>query len=135
MFGSSEIAVATAVSCAFGMLSSLARVTQGNGALRTLAMNAGAVWLAAFVIASKASVDLPGAVLIGLGVGMAGTTVLEVIETGVLAVARRMVGTQTITVDEMNQRLGDERNRVQTVFAEASLEKRKEERENDDRPD
>ena len=133
-FGSSEVAVVTAVSCAFGMLSSLARVKQGMGGigvLRALAMNAGAVWLAAFVIASKAHVDLPGCVLIGLGVGRAGTPVLEVIETGVLAVARRLVGPAMVTAEELDHRLGDERNRVAAVFAEASVEKHKEQNDDD----
>lgn len=124
--GASQIAIVAAVSCAFGMLSSLSRVQKGMAAVRSLAMNAGAVWLAAFVIASKTNVDLAGCVLIGLGVGMAGTAVLEVIEKGVLAVTYRLIGAPVVTVEELDQRLGDERNRVQAVFAEAAVEKHKE---------
>lgn len=127
--GALDMAIVTALSCAFGLLSSLSRVHKGMAGLRSLIMNAGAVWLAAFVIAAKTHADLPGGVLIGLGVGLAGSAVLEVIEQGVLVVTRRMIGPDVVTVEEFEQRLGDERNRVQAVFAEASVEKNKEQGE------
>ena len=124
--GAIDMGIVTALSCAFGMLSSLSRVHKGMAAIRSLVMNAGAVWLAAFVIASKTHADLPGGVLIGLGVGLAGSAVLEVIEKGVLAVTYRIVGAPVVTVEELDQRLGDERNRVAAVFAEAAVQKDKE---------
>ena len=124
--GAIDMGIVTALSCSFGMLSSLSRVHKGMAAIRSLVMNAGAVWLAAFVIAAKTHADLPGGVLIGLGVGLAGSAVLEVIEKGVMAAAHRMSGTPMVTVEELDQRIGDERNRIAAVFAEASVEKHKE---------
>ena len=124
--GAFDMALVTALSCTFGMLSSLSRVHKGVAGLRSLIMNAGAVWLAAFVIAAKTHADLPGGVLIGLGVGLAGTAVLEVIENGVLGITRRVVGAPLVTVEELDQRLGDLRNAAQVVFAEAAIEKHKE---------
>lgn len=123
--GAIDMGLVTAVSCAFGMLSSMSRLHKGLAGVRSLIMNAGAVWLAAFVIAAKTHADLPGGVLIGLGVGLAGSAVLEVIERGVLAVTYRIMGEPVVTVEELEQRLGDERNRVAAVFAEASVEKHK----------
>ena len=124
--GALDIAIVTAFSCAFGMLSSMSRVHRGVAGLRSLIMNAGAVWLAAFVIAAKTNADLPGGVLIGLGVGLAGSAVLEVIEKGVLVVARRMVGPEVVTVEELDQRIGDLRNAAQAALSEQIVEKHKE---------
>lgn len=116
--GTAQIATVTAISCAFGMLSSLSRVQKGMSAVRSMAMNAGAIWLAAFVIASKAPVDLAGCVLIGLAIGMAGTPVLEAIEKGALGIVQRMVGAPVVTMDELERRLGDVRNAAQAALAE-----------------
>lgn len=120
--GTLEIATVTAISCAFGMLSSLSRVQKGMSAVRPMVMNAGAIWLTAFVVASKAPVDLSGCVLIGLAIGMAGTPVLEAIEKGALGIVQRMVGAPVVTVEELERRLGDVRNAAQAALAEQAVE-------------
>lgn len=120
--GNTQIATVTAISCAFGMLSSLSRVQKGMSAVRPMIMNAGAIWLAAFVLASKTPVDLAGCVLIGLGVGMAGTPILEAIEKGALGLVQRMIGAPVVTMEELERRLGDVRNAAQAALAEQAVE-------------
>lgn len=117
------VALVTAVSCVFGMLSSLSRVkaAQETG-LRYLFMNAGAVWLASFVLASSGEADIPRAVMIGLGVGLAGTKILEIFERGIIGTAERMFGAKPVMQHELDKRLGDERDQVQSALAEVKLE-------------
>jgi hypothetical protein len=128
--GVATTALATAMSCAFGMLSSLSRVqaARGHSAIKALAMNAGAVWLTAFVAAVKLHADLPGAVLIGLGVGLAGTTALEAVERGTLALIARVAGAPVVTHKQLDERLGDERNRTQAALSEGRVVVRDKER-------
>lgn len=123
-----EVALITAASCAFGMLSSLSRVQAlaGRSAVRTMAMNAGAVWLASFVLALLARAEIAGVVLIGLGVGLAGTAVLEVIEKGAVGLAQRLAGAPVVTRSELDERLGDERNRVTAAIAEQAVQRHQE---------
>lgn len=114
-----EVVVVTGVSCAFGMLSSLSRVNdvRGRGAKFVL-MNAGAVWIAALVIVLQARMGLAGCAMVGLGVGLGGTAVLEIIERGTIALAARMMGNQIVSRDEFHEELGRNRQRTQKAVSE-----------------
>ncbi len=112
----------TLVACTFGMLSSLSRVKQTalrDGGVRALALNAGAVWTAALVLSFRSEAALSGCALIGLGVGLAGTTILEVIERGAVAVAQRLGGIDTpVSKEEFHEKIGDVRQKAQVAISE-----------------
>lgn len=119
----SGMAVVTGVSCVFGMLSSASRILEAKtpGAARQLLMNAGAVWIAAFSLGLFTAASLAGAALIGLGVGLAGTKVLEVIEAGAIALALRITGQKPVTHGELDQAVGEVRQRAQAAISEQAL--------------
>lgn len=122
------VAGVTLIACTFGMLSSLSRVRQSarERAWYSLAMNAGAVWTAALVLAFRSEAALSGCALIGLGVGLAGTTVLEVIERGAVAIAQRLAGVDMpVSTDELHEKIGDVRQETAKALAERAVERRR----------
>lgn len=129
------VTIVTVIACGFGMVSSLSRVRESarRASRRALVLNAGAVWTAALVLAFRSEAALSGCALIGLGVGLAGTTVLEVIERGAVAIAQRLAGIETpVSKQEFEQKLGDVRNSAQVAVSERRREEKA--REND-KPD
>lgn len=114
------MAVVTGLSCTFGMLSSLSRVLDARtpGAARQMLMNGGAVWIAAFSLGVLTQASLAGAALLGLGVGLAGTKVLEVIEAGAVGVANRVSGTKPVTLEQLAEKLGEVRQDTQKAVSE-----------------
>jgi len=129
------VAVLTLLSCAFGMASSLARVEDAKAfkqARRQLIWNAGGVWIASLMIALMTKSDLPWSLGIGLGVGMAGTRVLEVLENGVVGLTRR-VAPGADGLDEVRRELSDIRKQTQAAISEERVSKdRKAKGANDD---
>jgi hypothetical protein len=125
------VALVTGVSCLFGMLSSASRIqiAPGLSATRVVLMNGGAVWIAAFSLAAFTEAKMASAALIGLGVGLAGTKALEVIEAGAVALAQRVSGKQPVTREEMQQMIGDVRNDTQAVVSDINVRTRKRLRE------
>lgn len=87
-----DIMLVTALSCSAGILAAMARTQMSWAAVRSAAMNALAIWIAAFVLALETHADLGMALGIGLGVGLAGTEALEMFKRGALALARRIAG-------------------------------------------
>lgn len=128
------IATVTGVSCIFGMLSSMSRLEViKQKAIRQLLMNAGAVWLSAFIIAAKTDPEITTAAMIGLGVGLAGTKILEIMELGVLTLTYRLTGVQPVEkqdleekIGDVNQKLGDVRQEAQKAVSEVRLQIRNE---------
>jgi ribosomal protein L16/L10AE len=112
--GLSQIGVGlvAGISAGFGMLSSVSRAQRAKGwAVRTLLMNGGAVWIAAFCAASLTTKDPALVAMIGLGVGLAGTRALEVVEIGALTVLSRVSGKTE----------GEKRQQDQNLLAAAKL--------------
>lgn len=117
----------TSLSCTFGMLSSASRLRSASsaGGWRTILLNAGAVYTAALVLATETTRALTGVALVGLGVGLAGTTILEVIERGAIAIAQRLAGVETpVSKQEFHEQLGDVRQKAQVAVAEIRLEEK-----------
>jgi hypothetical protein len=121
------IALVTGISCLFGMLSSASRIqiAPGLSATRVVLMNGGAVWIAAFSLSVFTAAGLASAALIGLGVGLAGTKALEVIEAGAVALAQRVSGKQPVTREEMQKMLGDVRNDTQAAVSDINVRQRR----------
>jgi hypothetical protein len=86
------------------------------------------VWTAAFALASAWRAELPTAALIGLGIGLAGTKALELIESGVL----RAMGKQPVTRAEVEDIVGNLRNDTQAVVSEINVKSRRERKEKGD---
>jgi hypothetical protein len=124
-------ALVTGISCLFGMLSSASRIPMAPGlsATRIVLMNGGAVWIAAFSLAAFTEAKMASAALIGLGVGLAGTKALEVIEAGALALAQRVSGKQPVTKEEVAQIIGDLRNDTQAAVSDINVRTRRRLRE------
>jgi hypothetical protein len=125
------MAAVTGASCLFGMLSSASRLAAVGpvSAVRIVLMNGGAVWIAAFALAVFTQAGLATAALIGLGVGLAGTKALEVIEGGAVALAQRISGKtleQPVTRHEMEEMLGDLRNDTQAAVSDINVRQRRE---------
>lgn len=111
----------------FGMISSLSRLRGAafGGELRTVAFNAGAVITASFALAMEVEASVEITALIGLGVGLGGTPILEIFERGAIALAARAWGSaMPVSKDEMDQAIGDLRNQTQAMRAEQNRENR-----------
>lgn len=130
-----EIAAVTAVSSAFGMLSSASRLADmaPRRTALTLMMNGGAVWIAAFAISITTGAQLAATALIGLGVGLAGSKVLEVVEAGAVAVAQRLSGKEPMTREDVERIVGDLRNDSAAAFAEVNVKRRRDREARDKR--
>lgn len=118
------VVIVVMIATLFGMLSSLARVQEREGprAIRQLLLNAGAVWITALAIALQLEASLPLCALIGLGIGLAGSAALEVVERGTIAIANRILGIEGIvTKPELDERIGEVRQSAQIAMSEANL--------------
>lgn len=112
------------LSCTFGMLSSASRLRPASsaGGWRTILLNAGAVYTAALILAIETTRALTGVALVGLGVGLAGTTILEVIERGAIAIAQRLAGVESpVSKQEFHEQLGDVRQKAQVAVSELQV--------------
>jgi len=113
--------VITVIACGFGMVSSISRIAaaEKKNAGRSLALNAGGVWIAALALALQFKTSLPMSALIGLGVGLAGSTILAIVEAGAIALAKRVLGEQQIVVrEELDEKVGEVRQQAQLAVAE-----------------
>ena len=116
------------VAALFGMVSSLSRLTDRETpkGLRKLVMNAGAVWIMALGIVLQINASLPLCALLGLGIGLAGSAALEIVERGTLALATKIFDTAGLaTKEELDEKLGDVRQKTQIAVAETQLQIRK----------
>ncbi len=113
--------VITIIACGFGMVSSISRVRASDkgSAGKSLALNAGGVWIAALGISLQVEASLPMSALIGLGVGLAGSTILSIVEEGAVALARRILGEgHTVNREELEEKVGEVRQQAQLAVAE-----------------
>lgn len=113
-------ALVTGLSALFGMLSSASRVTEPTARpmVRLLLMNGGAVWIGAFSVVWTLHSSMGQAAMIGLGMGLAGTRALEVLELGTMGIVARITGRDPIERRELEQLLGEERKRMQAAISE-----------------
>lgn len=111
----------TVIACGFGMVSSVSRIAAAEKAHagRSLLLNAGGVWIAALALALQFKSSLPISALIGLGTGLAGSTILSIVEAGAVALAKRVLGDNQIVVrEELDEKVGEVRQQAQLAVAE-----------------
>lgn len=108
----------------FGMVSSLSRLSDRETArgMRKLALNAGAVFVMALALVLQVKASLPLCALIGLGIGLAGSAALEIVERGTLALATKILDTAgLVKKEELDEKLGEVRQQAQVAVSETAM--------------
>ena len=112
------------VAALFGMVASLARFSDRgtSAAMRKLLYNCGAIWILAGAAALQTQASPPLTALMGLGIGMAGGALLEILERGTLALANKILSDHGLVKrEELDEKIGEVRQNAQIAVSEAAM--------------